>query len=610
MRVALIGLDAAIPSLVRELMDKGKLPNMEYLLRNGVWAEGMPVFPTVTSTNWTTIATGAMPSTHGITDMVIHTHGTELTEIESGFYSNLCKAEHIWNTCERFDKKPLLLKYIASWPPSITNGLQIDGFGAPGGPGSRPWGSSPIAISNAACYSTKKLEKSILINFDTADPDEWKGLSFDQAFESSIDIGKDSKKSRYNLLYIPSSDNIIITKNKDASNGFRLEKGKTSEWIIDEDIKGAFRMKLMDLSFNGSLDLKLYTTQIFPLEGWTYPNELSKELVDKIGPFLESISHFPFVFGWVDEDTYLDDVRYQAEWFAKAANYLMSKYEWDLFMMQWHGIDNTQHAFLRFDKSILADNEARLADKVVTKTYQIADKMVGDIVRGIDKDTCIFVLSDHGHIIGRRRFFINSYLYKKGFIRLKQDPSTKKITIDWDKTVAYAPGMVHIYLNLKGRDPHGIIESRKEYEDLQEQIIDVLYEIKDPVMNTRPIALAFKNSDAEVIGLDGDRSGDIIYVANPGFAIDNRIKVKGELFEDLKVGLKGGSIHGQQLGSVDLKEHGTIKSMFIAYGPNIKKGYTMSKNIRFIDIAPTISYILGIEAPRDAEGRILYELFE
>ncbi|MEM2856812.1 MAG: alkaline phosphatase family protein [Candidatus Nitrosocaldaceae archaeon] len=607
MKIALIGLDAALPSIVNSLISQNRLPNMQYLRNNGVWSEGVPVFPTVTSTNWTTISTGAMPSTHGITDMVIHQPNTELTEISSAFYSNYCKAEHIWETCERFNKVPLLLKYIASWPPEIKDGIQIEGFGAPGGPGSRPWGSSPLAISNASCYSTTKLENSKLITFSKADQSSWKGIVFNDALESTIEIGKD-KKSIYNILIeLSNPKQIILTKDRDASNGLVLQKGVTSKWIIDEHLNAVFRSKLMQLEYNGSLNFKLYISQVFPLEGFTYPTTLSKELIEKVGPFIESISHFPFVFNWVDADTYLEEVEYQADWFAKAANYLTKRYRWDLFMMQWHGIDNTQHAFLRFDKSILDENEKLLSESVTTKTYEIADRMVGDIVKGLDKDTCIFVLSDHGHIIGKRRFFINSYLLRKGYINLKlQD---KKLTIDWSKTVAYAPAMVHIYLNVKGRDPHGIVEKGKEYEDLVEEIIDVLYDIKDPITNTRPIAFALSNNDAEVLGINGDRSGDIIYVANPGFAIDNRI-TQGELFEDLKVGLKGGSIHGQQLGSVDLKEHGTIRSMFIAYGPNIKKNYVRDKPIRFIDIAPTISYILDIPSPKHSEGRVMYDIFE
>jgi hypothetical protein len=49
------------------------------------------------------------------------------------------------------------------------------------------------------------------------------------------------------------------------------------------------------------------------MAGWSFPNNISLELVNNCGPFLESASHFPYVFGWIDENSYLDDITYQAK---------------------------------------------------------------------------------------------------------------------------------------------------------------------------------------------------------------------------------------------------------------------------------------------------------
>ena len=87
------------------------------------------------------------------------------------------------------------------------------------------------------------------------------------------------------------------------------------------------------------------------------------------------------------------------------------------------------------------------------------------------------------------------------------------------------------------------------------------------------------------------------------------MKFSGELFENLNTGLPDGSIHGQQLPSVDLGEFGSIRSVLIAWGPTIKKGHVMKKAVKMVDIAPTISHILGIPAPRHSEGRVIHELF-
>jgi len=629
-KVALIGIDAAIPTLVQKYFKMNKLPHMKKLASQGVWSEGIPVFPTHTASNWNSIATGAWPKTHGVTDMVVHMPGSPLTDVTSGFYSDLCKAEQLWVTAERADKKCILLKYIASWPPKITKGVQVEGFGAPGGPGSRPWGSSPLSLSNSSCFSSQQLEKSQVVTFTDANLSDWVGVSPSaaqpQPLETKITIGPKGNIT-YNILLAGSSgsdtyDTVYIAKeSRGRGGGFYLKKGQVSDWIYEEfqmdgkPVKAYFRMKLMDVGFSGGkkVDFKLFISQIFPVEGWTYPAGLAKKLVDKVGPFLESVSHFPYVFGWTDEETYAEDFTYQSRWMAKATEYLMSENPWDLYMTQWHGIDNTQHAFLRFDKSVLTEKESETGDRLVLQSYEAADDLVGSIfaasTKNKDDDVYTFVLSDHGHIMGKRRFFINSYLLKNGLIRLKKDPATKKISIDWENTQAYAQGMVSVYVNLKGRDPNGSVSPGKEHEDVVDKIIDLLYDVKDPKTGKRPYCMALSNQHAEFLGLSGERTGDVIYATDPVYVSDNRISSSDELFADLNTGFRDGSIHGSQLPTADLGEHGTIKSMFIAHGPNIKKGYVRERPIHIVDIAPTISYILGIPAPKDSEGRVMHDLF-
>jgi predicted AlkP superfamily phosphohydrolase/phosphomutase len=625
-KVALIGLDAAIPSVVKKYFGMGKLQTMQKIAKHGTWAELIPVFPTHTASNWNTVSTGAWPKTHGVTDMVIHFPGTPLTEIKSGFYSNFCKAEQIWKTAEKNGKKSILMKYIASWPPNIQNVLQVEGFGAPGGPGSRPWGSSPQTISNSSCYSNEQIENGKLISFKDANLSLWKLPDNFQSTvtpkEGELKLGKE-EEVRYNILLIGTKsanyDIAIITKNKDAKNGFQLKKNSVSEWLKDEfkkdgkNILASFRLRLVDIGDKEKF--RLYVTQIFPLEGWTYPESLASELVKQCGPFLESISHFPYAFGWVDENAYVDDMDYQAKWLGKATQYLMKNNNWDLYMTQWHGIDNTEHAFLRYDDSTLSENEKQVGEKVTLKSYEIADKYVEDIMNGIanspnNKDIHTIVISDHGQVMGKRRFFINAYLYEKGFIKLKRDPQTRKIEIDWKNTRAFAQGMVSVYINLKGREPEGSVNPGKEFEEVTKELINILYDVKDPKTNQRPIILALSNQDGDFIGLSGDLVGDVIVAANPVYALDNRIKVDGELFMDLKTGLPDGSIHGAQLPALDMKEHGMIKSLLIAQGPKIKKDYVIEKPISMINIAPTIAHLLEIPPPRNCEGVVIQELFE
>jgi predicted AlkP superfamily phosphohydrolase/phosphomutase len=652
-KVLFIGIDSAVPSLVKKYFNLGILLNMKKLANEGTWSEIMPVFPTASPSNWTSISTGTWPKTHGVTDMVIHMPGTPLTEIKSGFYSDLCHAEQIWKTAERFGKKVILLKFMCSWPPTIKRGIQIEGFGAPGGPGSRPWGSSPLAVSNSSCYSTVALHNATVISFSKANLSRWKNTlprSLLPPLETQIKIGPGEGVSFWILALASSSENeydtVLISKYKDfESNGsIILKKGEVSKWLFDDfriegkTVRASFRMKLINTGSNEKLeDFRLYVSQIFPIDGWTFPQSVAAELVNHCGPFLESISHFPYAFGWIDESTYLDDIAYQADWLSKVTEYLMSKNNWNLYMAHWHGIDNTQHAFLRFDKSILTEGQSKISDNVVSMSYKIADRMVGQMVNSAhrfanksksssnnnnhqfsgtkssednDDDVYTFVISDHGQVMGTRRFFINQHLYEQGLIKLKRDSQTRKIAIDWKNTQAFAQGMVSIYVNLEGREPEGAVSPGEEYNRLVDKLIDMLYDIRDPKTGGRIISLALRNNECEFLGLSGERIGDVIFACNPVYVLDNRVKVSGDLFEDLKTGLPGGSIHGQQLPSVDLGKNGTVRSMFLAHGPKIKKGYIREKPINMIDIAPTVAHILGIAAPRNSEGKVLFDILE
>jgi hypothetical protein len=531
------------------------------------------------------------------------------------------------------------MKYIGSWPPNMKNGVQVEGFGAPGGPGSRPWGSSPLALSNSSCFCTEPLQNATQVNFSKTQiriADNSSTASLVSELEpagTEITVGPAGGTVKYNIVLLNSGsskgyDIAHISKDEGTINGFSgffLRKGQISDWIVEDFkvdgkiVKAAFRLKLLDIGFDverkNEYIFKLFVSQVFPLEGWTFPSHLALDLVEKFGPFLESISHFPYAFGWVDEDTYLNDLEYQGQWMGKTTEYLMATNIWDLYMTQWHGIDNTQHAFLRFDKSVLTEHESELSDRVVQRSYEIADDFVGSVVKSAHNnkngdEVYTFVISDHGHVMGKRRFFINQYLYEQGLIKLKRDDSTGKITVDWEKTQAFAQGMVYVYINLKGRDPDGSVNPGKEHEDLVERLIDLLYDLKDPMTGARPIRLALSNKDSEFLGLGGERVGDVVFAVNPVYVSDNRMRFSGDLFENLKTGLPDGSIHGSQLPSVDLGKYGTIRSLLIANGPGIKKGHVMKTPIRMVDIAPTIAHILDMPAPKNSEGTVIRNLFE
>ena len=106
-----------------------------------------------------------------------------------------------------------------------------------------------------------------------------------------------------------------------------IDLGAWSDWVFEDfiieekNVTGTFRFKLMELSTEAK-EFRLYRSQIMPTTGFSEPDSIGKELVDKIGPYQEHVSEYSSILGWTDYETVLEEADYQAQWFADAALYL------------------------------------------------------------------------------------------------------------------------------------------------------------------------------------------------------------------------------------------------------------------------------------------------
>ena len=173
-----------------------------------------------------------------------------------------------------------------------------------------------------------------------------------------------------------------------------------------------------------------------------------------------------------------------------------------------------------------------------------------------------------------------------GYTVLQKDENGQELPeIDWSKTRAVATRGTHIYINLKGRDPHGIVEPEDQYE-LEEQIMTDLYGYRDSVTGKRVIALALRNKDALLLGHGGPRSGDIIYFLAEGYNYD----------------------HADSLSTTWGCGDTSVSPIFIAAGAGIKKGYKTKRVIRQVDVTPTLAVLGGVRMPRECEGAPVYQI--
>ena len=194
----------------------------------------------------------------------------------------------------------------------------------------------------------------------------------------------------------------------------------------------------------------------------------------------------------------------------------------------------------------------------------------------------VVVASDHG---GTPSQFVpvevNNILEKAGLLVYKENGE-----VDLSKTQAMHIGLIHIFINLKGRVPNGIVDP-EEYEATQRKIIDALLDYKDKESGRRPFVLAVTREYAEMLNLWGDLVGDVVFALHPSFD----------------------AAHGQQLPCGEFGLSGQ-HSTFVMAGAGVKEGVSLSSQVRVVDVAPTLCHLLGWPAPRDANGAILYEALQ
>ncbi len=629
-RVMVIGIDAAIPQMVQKFTAEGSMPNVRRLMENGGFSKVLTGPPAITPCNWNTLSTGAYLGTHGIPGFWMHFPGYELdkSKTEFTFYSSFCKAELMWEAAEKSGKKSILMKYTTSWPPKIKEGFHVDGFCQP------YWKSSILEIAPAFCYSTKRLEHvPEPIKFQEAHG--WEGISESKKKPLAASLAITPKAGGETLtlhfLLLDSNgqgfDRVLISTDKTQKGVFaNIGVGEWSSWkVFGFNINGVkkdgpVRFKLIELSPDGQ-NFRLYSSQIYPTKGFTYPDSLGEELFKVVGPFQECISDEPYLFKWVDLDTAIQEAQYQASWMAKATDYLTKKVDWSIFYTQWHFVDLMQHNFLGMvDPFSAAYDRAKEETgwKILRLAYKMADDYVGELIKNADQDTAIIFVSDHGCVPDIRKA-IPLNLFKKEGLIVTQKNSQGVEEIDWSRTKVWVekPGNCDIYVNLKGRDPHGSVEP-KDYDKVRDQVIDVLMSWKDPKTGKHPIALVLKKEDAALVGYWGDRVGDLFFVQSAGYAWSWGLgEQKGDqlaLFEDVDPnGYEFTAHHGPQIPTAETKISSNY-AVLVMSGPGIKKGYKRPVDqigpVRLVDIVPTLAHLINLPPPAQSQGAVLNDFLE
>ncbi len=287
--------------------------------------------------------------------------------------------------------------------------------------------------------------------------------------------------------------------------------------------------------------------------------------------------------------------------------------------------DRIQHAFSQFihPKSTAYESARALRWRErIWESYARLDRAIGRLLQEASDETDILFLSDHGFSVERGGFFTNDFLAGIGALKFKggggasagllrslirhlnlagikkfvpnrvirQTIAKTKEAIDWSQTEAYASPLAQqgIYINLKGREPNGIVETG-DYKTVCDRIITEIAKVNPDQENL--VVVACRREDV----FDGPYIEGI-----PDIVLD----FSSSSLEAKDAVLGAGPLSWTDGGSRGIHHRDGV---FLGLGPGIRAG--QYRGLRLEDIAPNALALFGLDDSASMDGRIREDVF-
>ena len=180
--------------------------------------------------------------------------------------------------------------------------------------------------------------------------------------------------------------------------------------------------------------------------------------------------------------------------------------------------DRMQHMFMRrMEEEPVSTDPA--ADARIDATYELCDAMLGRLRRRLGRRDLLLVLSDHGFTTFRRCVHVNAWLREQGYLVEKEQTegtSDYFAHVDWSRTRAYSFGLAGVYLNLRGREAQGIVESGAQADALKRELAAKLAELNDSATGERAVRTVYDGA-AVYTGPYTQRAPDLVVGWHSGY---------------------------------------------------------------------------------------------
>lgn len=558
-KVIIIGIDGMDPNLLKEFVAAGVMPNFQKLIGEGDFKPLQTSMPPLSPVAWSSFITGLDPGGHGIFDFV---HRDPVTQtpfsstsrsspasrtieigswslpLSSGKIEFMRKGKAFWQMLEDQGIPTTIFKMPANFPPVASNGYSLSGMGTPdvlGTPGMFSFFTNhPPAnrheVTGGTVYDVQVINNRVDAKL-TGPANTFRILSKKAGGEKGASQIEHPDCTVDFSVFIDPRERAA--KFEVQGNEFILKQGEWSDWIRVDfkpvpllvSVSAICRFYLQQ----ARPDFKLYVSPLQinpenPAMPISTPQNWSRELQKQLGYFHtkelpeETKALSAGIFTGQEFWTQLQAVFAEQR---KALDLILSEHKEGLRFFYFSSIDQGCHMLWRYAdmKHPAFDSKEKLQDGIKT-LYQQIDESLGHVLKAVDANTTLIVMSDHGFSPFYRGVNLNSWLLEQNYVHLKDPAKGRRLPyfggVDWTKTKAYAVGLNGLYVNLKGREKDGIVNPGAEYDALLDELEKGLLALRDPKDGSPAVTLIVR-THRDFQGPWLDAGPDIIVGYNKGY---------------------------------------------------------------------------------------------
>jgi predicted AlkP superfamily phosphohydrolase/phosphomutase len=560
-QVVFIGIDAAVWHFMDRLIARGDLPNIARIKNEGTYGPLRSVGSSVTPPAWTSMLTGYLPNKTGI-----YTFGKWQKERQEfmSVHSEDVRVPFVWDAASQVGRKVAVINVPMTFPAHPVNGIMVTGQMTPIDL-NQGIVANPTRPRSQNEYWVNPAIRSYSAPFATTIEDTLNRLFV--VFYDTVDDGQ----KRFDTV------SMRVVAVREGEGGGR-ELGKytfkihqyspwlTIRYVMDGVVKPAHCKLFISTTPEGKY-LFRFSETLFPIEGpYTYPGTLADVLIRRYGYFLPT----KFV-----SKEFLPSVTEDA---ADYARFFYDYDDWDLFAFVFTQTDNAHH-LNGFD-----DRAAEI--------YSIIDRLIGDIMARMPKNSTLIVASDHGSGEFDYGIDLNQLLAQLRLLQWSNEPD-----IDYGNTLVFH-NLSFLYFN------YDLITR----EELSRRGFEVPAGMDPVEFVVEYLSASCRDLRSAGIG----RAFPIEFErVSPGFVGDPPHLMVQRSYEDYYVLFWNIMVpHGSIFGEL----HGTERfwhvpdGVYMVWGDGVRRGHDAGlKPIQ--DIGPTILYLLGVPAGPEMDGKIMMDAF-